>query len=126
MEQRIEYKGMTSKPSDYQSEDGEMKLAVNAEYRDGGYHAVRVPKEIEFEKDGFLPKYVHKPKGSVNDIYIGCKRLSTGKYELRAICNDKEVDIENNEQIDSVDDVKDFCSIGNIVCFMHHNNASSG
>nr|DAI99971.1 MAG TPA: hypothetical protein [Caudoviricetes sp.] len=121
MEQRIEYKGMTSKPSDYQSEDGEMKLAVNAEYRDGGYHAVRVPKEIEFEKDGFLPKYVHKPKGSVNDIYIGCKRLSTGKYELRAICNDKEVDIENNEQIDSVDDVKDFCSIGNIVCFMHHN-----
>lgn len=121
MEQRIEYKGMTSQPSDYACGDGEMKLAVNAEYRDGGYHAVRVPKEIEFEKDGFLPKYVHKPKGSVNDIYIGCKRLSTGKYELRAICNDKEVDIENNEQIDSVDDVKDFCSIGNIVCFMHHN-----
>ena len=59
MEQRIEYKGMTSKPSDYQSEDGEMKLAVNAEYRDGGYHAVRIPKDVMYHNDGFEPMFVH-------------------------------------------------------------------
>lgn len=127
MEQRIEYKGMTSKPSDYQSEDGEMKLAVNAEYRDGGYHAVRIPKDVFLQYNGFEPMFVHIPSNSTYSIYIGSKKDDkTRKYKLSAIIKDndsinkneyKEITFSDAIEYNDKSIIGNFCAIGNILVF---------
>lgn len=104
MEQNIEYTGMTSQPSDYACGDGEMKLAVNAEYRDGGYHAVRVPKDVEFKKEGFEPLYVHNVNngGESEIIVVGfsenhlCYKIDDTIYQIEeCVNNDSILDITN-------------------------------
>lgn len=129
MEQRIEYKGMTSKPSDYQSEDGEMKLAVNAEYRDGGYHAVRIPKDVFLQHNGFEPMFVHIPSNSTYSIYIGSMKIEddkTRKYKLSAIIKDndsinkneyKEITFSDAIEYNDKSIIGNFCAIGNILVF---------
>ena len=106
MEQNIEYKGMTSQPSDYACGDGEMKLAVNAEYRDGGYHAVRVPKVVEFRKEGFEPLFVHR----YNDIdHVLYSQLEGSTYYM----------YYNGEKLLAIGDSNDIqiTNVGKIVCF---------
>lgn len=115
MEQRIEYKGMTSQPSDYQCGDGEMKVAVNAEYRDGGYHAVRIPNGVQYNYDNFIPLYVHRPNG-VGDILVGIIK-DKGKYKLHAVLNNNVIEFNDNIEVKNIDDIDNFCSIGNILCF---------
>lgn len=122
MEQRIEYKGMTSKPSDYQSEDGEMKLAVNAEYRDGGYHAVRIPKDVMYHKDGFEPMFVHKVEdktiiigfesdGAINPTY----KLSAYELNVNTLGDENLIkdDIATEQKFD------DICATGKIISFVN-------
>ena len=122
MEQRIEYKGMTSQPSDYACGDGEMKLAVNAEYRDGGYHAVRVPKEIEFAKEWFEPIFVHKVEDKT--IIIGfesdgaiCPTYKLSAYEL----NVNTLGDENliKDEIATGQKFDDICATGKIISFVN-------
>lgn len=115
MEQNIEYTGMTSQPSDYACGDGEMKLAVNAEYRDGGYHAVRVPKVVEFKKEGFEPLFVHRPFSDDGiTIYVGVEELK-GVYTMKAFTKDGE-DVMIDKQLSStnVKDFYDFAQMGNL------------
>lgn len=99
MEQRIEYKGMTSQPSDYACGDGEMKLAVNAEYRDGGYHAVRVPKE-NTTIDG-EPIYVFHASDGEKILYIKDGSL-----------------YYNDTSITTITSVTDICNIGNVIVLL--------
>ena len=114
MEQNIEYMGMTSQPSDYACGDGEMKLAVNAEYRDGGYHAVRVPKVVEFRKEGFEPLFVHTTADS-KELYI-CAKKTDDKWLLVAISsNEDSISFTNSLTIDSMEDIGSFASIGNLL-----------
>lgn len=118
MDQRIEYKGMTSQPSDYQCSDGEMKLAVNAEFRNDGYKAVRVPSEVEFKNNNFIPLFVHEPSGNESSIYIGTKYNDDDNYSLGAITEDGiRIEIENNTDYNTPHDVDNFCAIGNIIVF---------
>lgn len=118
MEQRIEYKGMTSQPSDYQCGDGEMKVAVNAEYRDGGYHAVKMPNGVQEKFDNLLPLFIHKPSSYKKEFYI-CVSKSNDVYTLYAYCSSREsIEIENNVTTSNIDDFGNFKSIGNIVIFI--------
>lgn len=114
MEQNIEYTGMTSQPSDYACGDGEMKLAVNAEYRDGGYHAVRVPKDVEFKKEGFEPLFVHRTS-TLYDLYVGVKK-SGMKWLLTAMGSTGDsVEFTKDFVVDSVDNISGFASTGNLL-----------
>mgnify|MGYP006903485855 CR=1 FL=1 len=115
MEQNIEYTGMTSQPSDYACGDGEMKLAVNAEYRDGGYHAVRVPKDVEFKKEGFEPLFVHRPFSDEGiTIYVGVEKLN-GVYTMKAFTkNGENVEIDKELSSTNVKDFYDFAQMGNL------------
>lgn len=115
MEQNIEYKGMTSQPSDYACSDGEMKLAVNAEYRDGGYHAVRVPKVVEFRKEGFEPLFVHRPFSDDGIIiYVGVEK-NNDMYTMKAFTEDGDnVPIDKQLSSTNVKDFYDFAQMGNL------------
>ena len=117
MEQNIEYKGMTSQPSDYACGDGEMKLAVNAEYRDGGYHAVRVPNLVESSEDSMLQLFVfrHTQTDEKTIIYLA---NTEGGYTLNAQkISGETVDIKNNVFISDEASVGNFCQFGNIFAF---------
>lgn len=115
MEQNIEYTGMTSQPSDYACGDGEMKLAVNAEYRDGGYHAVRVPKDVEFKKEGFEPLYVHRPERTC-EIYIGVEKNEEENFILCAINAEKtNVEFNSDIKVGTLEAIGNIASIGNIL-----------
>ena len=83
MEKRIEYQGMTSQPSDYVCPDGDMKLAVNAEYRDGGWKAVKEPKEAKYVLENFKPFITHSEDGKENLIGIA-KLIGSKKIFLEA------------------------------------------
>lgn len=110
MEKRIEYQGMTSQPSDYVYPDGDMKLAVNAEYREGGWKAVREPK-IKIEDKEVV--YVHTISDKSSRIYF-----YIDNDNLKAIDENNE-DITFSEEVKLTDsDVRDFNSIGNIVTFL--------
>lgn len=111
MEQNIEYTGMTSQPSDYACGDGEMKLAVNAEYRDGGYHAVRVPKDVEFKKEGFEPLFVHNVNngGESETIVVGLKDNN--------LCYLIDDGISNIEKCENNESILDITNIGNFLIF---------
>lgn len=120
MEQRIEYKGMTSKPSDYQSEDGEMKLAVNAEYRDDGYHAVRIPKDVMYHKDGFEPMFVHKVDDMTIIIGTESDEAEMPTYKLSAYeLNNNTLGNENliKEEIATTHKFDNICATGKIISF---------
>ena len=118
MENRIDYKGMTSQPSDYQCGDGDMQVAVNAEFRDGAFHATREPKNISFNKEDFKPLYVHRPNSDVGDIVIGALK-SDDKYVLKAykFSNGSEINISEDVTINDIEDIGIFQSIGNIVVY---------
>lgn len=134
MEQRIEYKGMTSQPSDYQCGDGEMKMAVNAEYRDGGYHATRIPNGVQYNYENFIPLYVHKADDINSIIGLQKKNDNTETEETKEtyLLVAYNLDEENGNDIISHDivggeetEIKgkresfgDFCSIGRIVSFI--------
>lgn len=111
----IGYKGMSSVPSDYLCEDGDMKLAVDAEVRDGSYHATRVPKDSCFHVDGFYPKFYHEPSDG-KKYFIGL-RHDGDKWVLAAYDKDGEkVEIENAPEGDEEDVFGNFCAMGNLVC----------
>lgn len=134
MEQNIEYTGMTSQPSDYACGDGEMKLAVNAEYRDGGYHAVRVPKAVEFKKDGFEPLFVHQTSDGNSNI-IGITKDSSTKDRIssfKIIEGDGALSLGDDDLINNIETMRSdsdtylyssgargFCAIGNIVSYIN-------
>lgn len=99
MEQNIEYTGMTSQPSDYACGDGEMKLAVNAEYRDGGYHAVRVPKD--YTKIDGEPIYVFHASDGEKILYIKDDSLWY-----------------NDTSITTITNITDICNVGNVIVLL--------
>lgn len=112
----IGYKGMSSVPSDYLCEDGDMKLAVDAEVRDGSYHATRVPKDSCFHVDGFYPKFYHEPSDG-KKYFIGL-RHDADKWVLAAYDKDGEkVEIENAPEGDEEGVFGNFCAMWNLVCF---------
>lgn len=113
----IEYKGMTNLPSDYLCEDGDMLEAVNAEWRDGSYHAARIPKGMTFHVDGFRPRFLHEPSDG-KKYYIGVKRNEEGtKWVLAAYTDDgSEVTVENAPSSESDEAFGNFCALGNVVC----------
>ena len=112
----IGYKGMSSVPSDYLCEDGDMKLAVDAEMRDGSYHATKVPKDSCFHVDGFYPKFYHEPSDG-KKYFIGL-RHDGDKWVLAAYDKDGEkVEIENAPEADEEGTFGNFCAMGNLVCF---------
>lgn len=107
MEQRIEYKGMTSQPSDYACGDGEMKLAVNAEYRDGGYHAVRVPKEKYKFFGKAEPLFVHQiPEGTFYFVHDGKNLI---------VYSDEGTKVYEGETTKPTD----ICNIGKVVIYIY-------
>lgn len=118
MEKRIEYQGMTSQPSDYVCPDGDMKLAVNAEYRDGGWKEVKEVKEPAFSNKKIL--YIHSVNGEDNDII-----LYESESKLRASWantqnsdeNKKEVVISSEITIET--DFSGMFAIGNVLSFVN-------
>lgn len=113
----IGYKGMSSVPSDYLCEDGDMKLAVDAEMRDGSYHATKVPKDSCFHVDGFYPKFYHEPSDG-KKYFIGLRNDEEGKWVLAAYDKDGEkVEIENAPEAGEEGAFGNFCAMGNLVCF---------
>lgn len=112
----IGYKGMSSVPSDYLCEDGDMKLAVDAEVRDGSYHATRVPKEECFHVDGFYPKFYHEPSDG-KKYFIGLRHDEEDKWVLAAYDKDGvKVEIENAPEGNEESAFGNFCAMGNLVC----------
>lgn len=110
MEQKIEYKGMTSQPSDYACGDGEMKLAVNAEYRDGGYHAVRVPKEKYKFFGKAEPLFVHQiPEGTFYFVHDGKNLI---------VYSDEGTKVYEGETTKPTD----ICNIGKVVIYISDSN----
>lgn len=111
----IGYKGMSSVPSDYLCEDGDMKLAVDAEVRDGSYHAAKFPKDACFHVDGFFPKFFHETSDG-KKYYIGL-RHDDDKWVLAVYDKDgTRVDV-----VDAPGDVvegsfENFCAMGNLMC----------
>ena len=113
----IEYKGMTNQPSDYLCEDGDMLEAVYAEWRDGSYHAARIPKGMTFHVEGFRPRFLHEPSDG-KKYYIGIKRNEEdAKWVLAAFTDDgSEVTVENAPSSESDEAFGNFCALGNVVC----------
>lgn len=108
MEKRIEYQGMTSQQSDYVCPDGDMKLAVNAEYRDGGWKAVKEVNEKKY-------------KGELLYIF---KSSNGGKYlfvkETNSLSIYSETEQENTKQKITFGEYSDICNFynyGNIISF---------
>lgn len=113
----IGYKGMSSVPSDYLCEDGDMKLAVDAEVRDGSYHATRVPKDECFHVDGFYPKFYHEPSDG-KKYFIGLRNDEEDKWVLAAYDKDGvKVEIENAPEAGEEGAFGNFCAMGNFVNF---------
>lgn len=113
----IGYNGMSSVPSDYLCEDGDMKLAVDAEVRDGSYHATRVPKDECFHVDGFYPKFYHEPSDG-KKYFIGLRHDEEDKWVLAAYDKDGvKVEIENAPEAGEEGAFGNFCAMGNLVCF---------
>ena len=113
----IEYKGMTNQPSDYLCEDGDMLEAVYAEWRDGSYHAARIPRGMTFHVEGFRPRFLHEPSDG-KKYYIGVKRNEEDtKWVLAAYTDDgSEVTVENAPSSESDEAFGNFCALGNVVC----------
>lgn len=104
MEKRIEYQGMTSQPSDYVCSDGDMKLAVNAEYRDGGWKAVKEVKEIYSNKNIV---FIHVLPDNLADIIIYIQ-----DKQIKASMGEKEIDFVDGFIGCSEDENIKFCSLG--------------
>lgn len=113
----IGYKGMSSVPSEYLCDDGDMKLAVDAEMRDGSYHATKVPKDSCFHVDGFYPKFYHEPSDGKKYL-IGLRHDEEDKWVLAAYDKDGEkVEIENAPEAGEEGAFANFCAMGNFVNF---------
>lgn len=93
MEKRIEYQGMTSQPSDYVCPDGDMKLAVNAEFRDGGWKAVKEVNEKKYCKKHIV--YIHVLPDNQENII-----LYVDDDELKAEKNNTTVEFSENIKYD--------------------------
>ena len=108
---------MTNQPSDYLCEDGDMLEAVYAEWRDGSYHAARIPKGMTFHVEGFRPRFLHEPSDG-KKYYIGVKRNEEDtKWVLAAYTDDgSEVTVENAPSSESDEAFGNFCALGNVVC----------
>lgn len=131
MQQNINYQGMQTQPSDHDTPDGSMHLALNVEKRSGSYHAARIPTTEEFYIENFTPLFIHNPSSdnTTDNIVIGVYYKDTDgadwDYELKAYYYTKqsdkytEITINNNNfgTNDGPSDFDNFCNIGNIVCF---------
>lgn len=134
-QQDIQYKGMTSQPSDYLCEDGTTHIAVNMEVRDGSLHAARVPVEEWFHKDEFEPRFLHVTSDGKR-IMIGIVKyyeaepstnseetqyIWNGKYTISAVditdngTNLSRMDIKNYPIAYGKDAFKEFKCIGNLL-----------
>lgn len=71
MIKEIKYKGYTANPSDYECNDGELALSINAIYEDGALRPVMEPKFISNVHAGDMVKCVHKTGNYTHYIIVG-------------------------------------------------------
>lgn len=60
MNQEIKYNGMTANPSDYECNDGDLAVSLDAILEDGAIKAVRQPTKVMEIPDTFSDVYIHE------------------------------------------------------------------
>lgn len=79
-QKEITYGGMTTHPDKYTCTDGDMRLAVNTEMRNGAYTRASLPSTHTFYKEGFIPLFVHTPPSLGEEIFVGVNE--NGSYDF--------------------------------------------
>lgn len=95
MIKEIKYKGYTANPSDYECNDGELAMSLNAIYEDGALRPVMEPKFISKVSAGDMVKCVHKTGNYTHYIIVdGDNALKYKKDNLTTTVNSFSSDIE--------------------------------
>ena len=68
MNKEIKYAGFTAVPSDYESQDGDLAVAINIIPENGALRPVHPPKLIKNISGGGKVTFIHKPAGTENYI----------------------------------------------------------
>ncbi len=69
MIQEVKYAGFSANPSDYEANDGDLAVAINAVPEDGTIKAIKQPEKIQEGKKGERVVFLHTlPNGKVNEI----------------------------------------------------------
>lgn len=103
MTEEIKYNGLTTVPSDYECNDGDLSGAVNAVIEDGAVKPVYPPKTIFTPESGYRVVYIHKVGESKNYILYSSDEIIAWYDSAK----------NKTEDIDTIQNIKSVNSIGN-------------
>lgn len=102
----IRYGGLTASPSDYESPDGDLDMAINLIPKDGALRPVRAPKVVGSLQQGERLLFVHTINDNTRHLII--RKDATLYYATAA-------DAERTPIADYADDVS-CAATGNVLC----------
>lgn len=98
MTEEIKYNGLTTVPSDYECNDGDLSGAVNTVIEDGAVKPVYPPKTIFTPESGYRVVYIHKVGESENYILYGTDEILAYYDSARG----RTIEVETIQNIKSV------------------------